>query len=524
MNGHDHGRYDEDFDESLQMMPPDPPTNLTAAKRRPPQPTIAELQHRLNQTYVTGNHFRKSVSGTVVNGRTSATFSNSDKKSSASTFNSSIRLPTISSAYGRNFTKIMSRSSTNQVAEKILSAKAKRVGDLENERNLLRTQVENLKREVRTLNQMYRVQGKALGQYEGDGDRFPSLLQKSEEDGRITREHLRQARHKYAQLREQHRALESTLQSVEKERDQLRGIANDQDLFSGKTLKEERDAMTKQVCELEDKLQESEKRVASLQKSQKRERQFSDSRLKDLNTKYEELLAENTELKANLKRIETRPGHHARARSQGPSSAVSSAAPSRKPSVVTNQALSSNFTKPETHSEVNINAKPSFIRQFHDVTSTDVADREAYNTSENTKKRASVVVVADVESVAEKYLNARQTRTSPDLLRDHDERVLSEDRPSASPNTESPPNDQEVYPANSKPADDEQASKKTVLKNSLLDKIRSLNVEKQARGSGYSTNDDQISDKIPNTTSRGNSLSQTVLSDDEIEEVEVFNS
>ena len=112
---------------------------------------------------------------------------------------------------------------------------------------------------------MYRVQGKALGQYEGDGDRFPSLLQRSEEDARVTREHLRQTKQKHVQIREQHRLLESALQKMEKERDQLRGIADDQELLSGNALKEERDGMVKQVEELENKLQARHISICSLE-------------------------------------------------------------------------------------------------------------------------------------------------------------------------------------------------------------------------------------------------------------------
>ena len=98
-------------------------------------------------------------------------------------------------------------------------------------------------------------------------------------------------------------------------------------------------------------LKESERRVISLQKAQNRERQFFAGRLKDLTYNYEELPVENTELKTRLKRIETRPGNHARARRHGRNSSTSSAVPSRKPSVFMNQVLSSNFTKPGEKSE-----------------------------------------------------------------------------------------------------------------------------------------------------------------------------
>ena len=99
LNGYDEDfetLHDEELDMSIRRFPTMSRQALgqSSINGRAKQPTIAELQQRLNQTYKSGNHFRKSVAGSVKNGRMSATLSNSDKKSSASTFNSSFRLRT----------------------------------------------------------------------------------------------------------------------------------------------------------------------------------------------------------------------------------------------------------------------------------------------------------------------------------------------------------------------------------------------------------------------------------------------
>ena len=266
-------------------------------------------------------------------------------------------------------------------------------------------------------------------------------------------------------------------------------------------------------------LQESEKRVVSLQKAQRRERQFSDGRLKDLTTKYDELLAENTELRTRLKRIETRPGHHARARSHGPTSSTSSAAPSRKSSVVANQVLSSTLTKPEEKSGGRIDAKPSFLQQFHEATA-----QEKFMNSESSKKRASVVVVADIETVTDRQLNAWQTRTSPDLLRDHDERIVFGGQSAFSPTVGVP----EEQSTSQTIVNNEKTVKRDAMKNSLLDKIRSLNVEKQpgipflshTKDAHFGSNQNVFEPSIYQRTS----ILENVQSDNDTEEVEFFQS
>jgi uncharacterized protein YdiU (UPF0061 family) len=107
--------------------------------------------------------------------------------------------------------------------------------------------VQDLKREVQTLNQMLRRQGRALGQYEGTDDKLPTLLRQSEEDGRITREQLRLLRQKDAQLRERYRQLEIYSQTLEKERDKLLVLANDKGLQDRKLIKDERDDLLQQL-------------------------------------------------------------------------------------------------------------------------------------------------------------------------------------------------------------------------------------------------------------------------------------
>ena len=47
--------------------------------------------------------------------------------------------------------------------------------------------MQDLRREVQTLNQVLRRQSKALGLYEGTDDKLPTLLRQSEEDSRVTR-------------------------------------------------------------------------------------------------------------------------------------------------------------------------------------------------------------------------------------------------------------------------------------------------------------------------------------------------
>lgn len=103
---------------------------------------------------------------------------------------------------------------------------------------------------MRTLNQMLRRQGKALGQYESKEERFPTLLHQSDEEIRVMREQLRTARQKYIQLREQYRLLENYAQAAEREREKLSSMVRDKELLDSKALKKERDDLLSQLTAL----------------------------------------------------------------------------------------------------------------------------------------------------------------------------------------------------------------------------------------------------------------------------------
>ncbi|OWA51619.1 hypothetical protein BV898_16092 [Hypsibius exemplaris] len=418
---------------AVRPFPVKPPGHGALGKRS----SLSELSGtRQTASSTPGTMKRPVVRNGLKNGNTTLDRTGTLRKTASSTFNGSTRFPLIR----RNeLSNGIPRRPPDLVSERVLSARANRVRDVENERNLLRVQVQELKREVQTLNQMLRRQSKALGLYEGSDDKLPTLLRQSEEDSRVTREQLRVTRQKHAQLREHYRQMEVYSQALEKERDTFLAMVRDKDLQDGKILKNERDELMRQLDDALAKKTEMERRISTLQKSNARERQFSDSRFKEHMLLFEKTEAENAALKEQLRSAlayKERSRTHVQSRERKTHSGVSGAGEAHFVPVRDRSAVGKKVDFEEDERRLLRQAKPSFIQQFNGVTSPSPSPPRQFQQDSKMLQKKSDSTAPTPDSLTKETMsgmkNTWKSRTSPDLLRDHEERIVFADLPLSS--------------------------------------------------------------------------------------------
>jgi hypothetical protein len=167
-----------------------------------------------------------------------------------------------------------------------------------------------------------------------------------------------------------------------------------------------------------------ERRISSLQKAQVRERQFSDGRLKDHIVQNEKLEAENLNLKQLLK--STLSYKEKTGMRKAP---VGKSAIANSPSFSLDKAVDVD----KVGMRVLQNAKPSFIEEFNAATATAPLAREGDLSKKNGDLPTTDLNMTASGTTKKPVLaNAWKSRTSPDLLRDHEERIVFTDLPSTS--------------------------------------------------------------------------------------------
>ncbi|XP_055331442.1 uncharacterized protein LOC129583604 [Paramacrobiotus metropolitanus] len=452
MNGHQRSSFDNDYEEDFNQLDEFPddldddevlvsqtnifqkqsPQKIPVYERQLPTPQVIYGSRRPNQ-----NRLSAGTKSSIRN----VGLSTKDRSRQFVGESYGMRKPTTKlSSVKASSKNDFARQTTikDHMAERVLSAKARRVHDLENERNLLRIQADTLKQEVKTLNLMLRRQGRALGQYENKDEKFPTLLQQAEEEVRITREHLRNSKQKYAQLREQYRQLENYSQSTEKDRDRLAAIVRDKQLLDSKAIKQDRDNLSKQLEASEHQLKDADRRIANLQRKHAQERQFFDLRFKELLCRQEGLEAENFVIKHRLvqlgqavpdnvseprKRQDSRSRSHDAQRSRTTNHQQRSS--SRDDSIEVEENKLQNL-----ETRIYRNAKPSFLKEFRYATGTipenPLSGHESPASIElasSTHAGSSEQRQSDNNSQGSSAPIIRKTRMSPDLLKDHNDRA-----------------------------------------------------------------------------------------------------
>ena len=178
-------------------------------------------------------------------------------------------------------------------------------------------------------------------------------------------------------------------------------------------------------------LQEFERRISALQKVQTRERQFSDSRLKEHLLHFEKVEAENGSLKEQLR---SAMAYKERSRTHE-SRTSQERKPSRKPSIVptessVSRAHSVSKAGPPKIPEA-LRAPPKNAKSPVQAPKSTVApvQRAEPKMPIKTRESAHIDVNNTSDSAAKK---SWKPRTSPDLLKDHEERIVFSDLPSSS--------------------------------------------------------------------------------------------
>lgn len=186
--------------------------------------------------------------------------------------------------------------------------------------------------------------------------------------------------------------------------------------------------------------QDQERRAASQLKAQSKERQFFDGRFKELLKRFENLEAENFVLKHRLG-TEYQSEDHRQYRAPRSRSHSQESRRSHSSGRQQKSTLEVNVADPDEKRTITFEkrilrrARRSFLQEFRYATTipeNPLSGRESPSSMDKqSENSASTTVVLDSDAAPQKHLSvSKKPRTSPDLLKDHNQRVTFDSPPS----------------------------------------------------------------------------------------------
>lgn len=145
------------------------------------------------------------------------------------------------------------------IATRLLSAKQRRINDIQNELSEAQQRLEDVSKENRLLKTVQHRQDKALRQYQDVESDLPRLISQNHEEQKVLKSRLNKARHAEKQLEEKLRENNDEMQKMEKTLRKLKKVVYDKNLG-------ERSELARQLTNTENDLSIADRKVKELEK------------------------------------------------------------------------------------------------------------------------------------------------------------------------------------------------------------------------------------------------------------------
>ena len=143
---------------------------------------------------------------------------------------------------------------SDNVTQRILSARRLKINELRNELENVRQQMAIVMDENKTLKRSMHVQGRALEKYEGQENEMSTVLARHAEEIRVARESEKRYKERYAKLEKKLKEQDEDMKRTKKLLHKLKTLVEDKDLG-------ERDELARKLAKVTSDLEDSNNKV-----------------------------------------------------------------------------------------------------------------------------------------------------------------------------------------------------------------------------------------------------------------------